>query len=124
MVWKIAYKKRFKMNIYLILDVVILILGLYVVYASFKMKSTGKIAGSFLAEEDQKKVKDQKGYIDYIENKSCAFGVFTVVRAVVSVLSELVLKIPYWRYIEMVLFVIAIIFFSHVLRNSREKFVK
>ena len=54
------------MNIYLILDVVILILGLYVVYASFKMKSTGKIAGSFLAEEDQKKVKDQKGYIDYI----------------------------------------------------------
>ena len=112
------------MNIYLILDVVILILGLYVVYASFKMKSTGKIAGSFLAEEDQKKVKDQKGYIDYIENKSCAFGVFSVVLAVVSVLSELVLKIPYWRYIEMVLFVIAIIFFSHVIRNSREKFVK
>ena len=76
------------MNIYLILDVVILILGLYVVYASFKMKSTGKIAGSFLAEEDQKKVKDQKGYIDYIENKSCAFGVFTVVLAVVSVLQR------------------------------------
>ena len=108
------------MNIYLILDVVILILGLYVVYASFKMKSTGKIAGSFLAEEDQKKVKDQKGYIDYIENKSCASrSVYRSscggIGAVRTCLKDSILEI--YRNGA---FVIAIIFF-HMFYEIQEK---
>ena len=112
------------MNYFIIIDAVTLILGIYIIFVSLRMKKSGNIESTFVADDEMKKIKDTAGYIAYIYPKSLVFGMFTVVLAVVSVLSELVLKIPYWRYIEMVLFVIAIIFFSHVLRNSREKFVK
>ena len=89
------------MNYFIIIDAVTLILGIYIIFVSLRMKKSGKIESTFVAEEEMKKIKDTAGYIAYIYP-----------------------KIPYWSYVEMIIFVAVIIWFSNMLRNAREKFVK
>ena len=56
--------------------------------------------------------------------KSLIFGGVIVAISIVAVISDFLKKIPYWSYIEMIVFVLIIIWFSNMLRNAREKFVK
>lgn len=112
------------MNYNIIIDAVTLILGIYIVFVSFRMKKSGKIESSFLADEEMKKVKDTAGYIDFMYPKSLIFGGVIVAISIVAVISDFLKKIPYWSYIEMIIFVLIIIWFSNMLRNAREKFVK
>ena len=79
------------MNYFIIIDAVTLILGIYIIFVSLRMKKSGKIESTFVAEDEMKKIKDTAGYI---------------------------------AYMEMIIFVAVIIWFSNMLRNAREKFVK
>ena len=112
------------MNYSIIIDAVTLILGIYIVCVSVRMKKRGKIESTFVADEDMKKIKDKAGYIEYMYPKSLIFGGVIVAISIVAVISDFLKKIPYWSYIEMIVFVLIIIWFSNMLRNAREKFVK
>ena len=46
------------------------------------------------------------------------------ISSIVAIVSDCLKKIPYWSYVEMIIFVAVIIWFSNMLRNAREKFVK
>ncbi len=112
------------MSYNIIIDAVTLILGIYIICVSFRMKKSGRIESSFLAEEEMKKVKDTAGYIEDMYPKSLIFGGVITAISIVAVISDFLKKIPYWSYIEMIIFVLIIIWFSNMLRNAREKFVK
>ncbi len=112
------------MSYNIIIDAITLILGIYIIFVSFRMKKTGKIESSFLAEDELKKVKDTKGYIAQMYPKSLTFGGVITVISIIAIVSDFLKKIPYWSYIEMIIFVLIIIWFSNMLRNAREKFVK
>ena len=49
-----------------ILDIVIIGLGIYLICSTISMRSSNKISKMFLAPEELKKVKDAKGFIDYV----------------------------------------------------------
>lgn len=55
---------------------------------------------------------------------SLVFGIVIFVISIVAIVSDCLKKIPYWSYVEMIIFVAVIIWFSNMLRNAREKFVK
>ena len=63
-------------------------------------------------------------YIAYIYPKSLVFGIVIFVISIVAIVSDCLKKIPYWSYVEMIIFVAVIIWFSNMLRTAREKFVK
>ena len=71
-----------------------------------------------------KKIKDTAGYIAYIYPKSLVFGICDFCYQYSCDSFGLPQKIPYWSYVEMIIFVAVIIWFSNMLRNAREKFVK
>ena len=112
------------MNYFIIIDAVTLILGIYIIFVSLRMKKSGKIESTFVAEDEMKKIKDTAGYISYIYPKSLVFGIVILVISIVAIVSDCLKNIPYWSYVEMSIFVAVIIWFSNMLRNAREKFVK
>ena len=112
------------MNYFIIIDAVTLILGIYIIFVSLRMKKSDKIESTFVAEDEMKKIKDTAGYIAYIYPKSLAFGIVIFVISIVAIVSDCFKKIPCWSYVEMIIFVAVIIWFSNMLRNAREKFVK
>ena len=112
------------MNYFIIIDAVTLILGIYIIFVSLRMKKSGQIEITFVAEDEMKKIKDTAGYIAYIYPKSLVFGIVIFVISIVAIVSDCLKKIPYWSYVEMIIFVAVIIWFSNMLRNAREKFVK
>ena len=112
------------MNYFIIIDAVTLILGIYIIFVSLRMKKSGKIESTFVAEDEMKKIKDTAGYISYIYPKSLVFGIVIFVISIVAIVSDCLKKIPYCSYVEMIIFVAVIIWFSNMLRNAREKFVK
>ena len=63
------------MNYFIIIDAVTLILGIYIIFVSLRMKKSGKIESTFVAEDEMKKIKDTAGYIAYIYPKSLVFGI-------------------------------------------------
>ena len=71
-----------------------------------------------------KKINDTVGYISHIYPKSLVFGIVIFVISIVAIVSDCLKKIPYWSYVVMIIFVALIIWFSNMLRNSREKFFK
>ena len=58
------------MNYFIIIDAVTLILGIYIIFVSLRMKKSSKIESTFVAEDEMKKIKDTAGYIAYIYPKS------------------------------------------------------
>ena len=48
------------MNYFIIIDAVTLILGIYIIFVSLRMKKSGKIESTFVAEDEMKKIKDTR----------------------------------------------------------------
>ena len=57
------------MNYFIIIDAVTLILEFNIIFVSLRMKKSGKIESTFVAEDEMKKIKDTAGYIAYIYPK-------------------------------------------------------
>ena len=91
------------MNYFIIIDAITLILGIYIIFVSLRMKKSGKIESTFVAEDEMKKIKDTAGYIAYIYPKSLVFGIVIFVISIVAIVSDCLKKIPYWSYVEMII---------------------
>ena len=76
------------MNYFIIIDAVTLILGIYIIFVSLRMKKSGKIESTFVAEDEMKKIKDTAGYIAYIYPKSLVFGIVIFVISIVAIVSS------------------------------------
>lgn len=76
------------MNYFIIIDAVTLILGIYIIFVSLRMKKSGKIESTFVAEDEMKKIKDTAGYIAYIYPKSLVFGIVIFVISIVAIVSD------------------------------------
>mgnify|MGYP001102152436 CR=1 FL=1 len=54
------------MNYFIIIDAVTLILGIYIIFVSLRMKKSGKIESTFVAEDEMKKIKDTAVYLSKV----------------------------------------------------------
>lgn len=107
-----------------ILDIVIIGLGIYLICSTINMRSSNKISKMFLAPEELKKIKDTKGFIDYVSPICFIFGAVTIILGILGLVSGMVYEIKYYNWIEMIVFVVVLIIFSNRFRSAREKYVK
>ena len=69
-----------------------LILGIYIIFVSLRMKKSGNIESTFVADDEMKKIKDTAGYIAYIYPKSLVFGIVILVISIVAIVSDCLKK--------------------------------
>ena len=112
------------MKTILLMDIVIAAFGLYLVFVALGMKRNGKINTLVIVEHEQKKCRDTKAYIAGVVPYMDFFGIVALVVGVIGILGDLkVLSLArVWSFIELALFLGALVIFTHGLRNQKEKY--
>ena len=101
------------MDVMLVFNVVVALFGAYMIWSALQMKKSGKINSMVLAQEELKKVKDTKGFIEFLYWREMLFGALVLIVGVLGVLSIL----------EVIIFLAAFIWFQNSLAKAREKFL-
>ena len=111
------------MDFMLIFDVVIAGLGLYLIYASLKMKNTGELNTVVVNREDAARCKDRKGFIEAIAMKAVFFGVVSLLFGILAVINDFYAVLgKYFNAVGAVVFIGSWFWFSGELRKARERF--
>jgi hypothetical protein len=106
-----------------VLDAVIAMMGVYLIFAGWKMKKTNEISVLLIAEEERKKCKNKERFIQDIYWKEMTFGVVMTIVAVLGFINEFVTKLGKFNYIELAVFLLVFIWFQHELVAARGKYL-
>lgn len=112
------------MPIDVILDVVIIVFGFYVIYLGVSMHKKQKISETIMVEQEIKKIKNKKGFIEFVYPRFVFFGASVSIISTVSLVSDTLIKIPYWTAIQLGLFLIVLLFFSQQFKEAKNRFSK
>ena len=111
------------MDVMLVFNVVVALFGAYMIWSALQMKKSGKINSMVLAQEELKKVKDTKGFIEFLYWREMLFGALVLIVGVLGVLNETVMPIGKASILEVIIFLAAFIWFQNSLAKAREKFL-
>ena len=76
-----------------------------------------------LAQEELKKVKDTKGFIEFLYWREMLFGALVLIVGFLGVLNETVMPIGKASILEVIIFLAAFIWLQNSLAKAREKFL-
>ena len=110
------------MDVMLVFDAVVALFGAYMIGSALHMKKSGRINSMVLAQEELKKVKDTKGFIEFLYWREMLFGALVLIVGVLGVLNETVMPIGKASILEVIIFLAAFIWFQNSLAKAREKF--
>ena len=111
------------MDVMLVFNVVVALFGAYMIWSALQMKKSGKINSMVLAQEELKKVKDTKGFIEFLYWREMLFGALVLIVGVLGVLNETVMPIGKASILEVIIFLAAFIWNQKSLAKAREKFL-
>ncbi len=111
-----------KTDIMSIFDIILLVYGIYTIYASFAMKKTGVPSKWLVPEQEMGRCKDSKGFIDAIYKKTILFGVLVVVYGVVSTINHFFLSIWALEIGCIVFFLFIVIFYMVAFSRTKKEF--
>ena len=103
------------MDVMLVFDAVVALFGAYMIGSALHMKKSGRINSMVLAQEELKKVKDTKGFIEFLYWREMLFGALVLIVGFLGVLKASIL--------EVIIFLAAFIWFQNSLAKAREKFL-
>ena len=110
------------MDVMLVFDAVVALFGAYMIGSALHMKKSG-INSMVLAQEELKKVKDTKGFIEFLYWREMLFGALVLIVGFLGVLNETVMPIGKASILEVIIFLAAFIWFQNSLAKAREKFL-
>ena len=106
----------------LVFDAVVALFGAYMIGSALHMKKSGRINSMVLAQEELKKVKDTKGFIDFLYWREMLFGALVLIVGVLGVLNETVMPIGKASILEVIIFLAAFICFRIHWRKRERSF--
>ncbi len=92
------------MDVMLVFNVVVALFGAYMIWSALQMKKSGRINSMVLAQEELKKVKDTKGFIEFLYWREMLFGALVLIVGVLGVLNETVMPIGKASILEVIIF--------------------
>lgn len=110
------------MNAMVIFDVVITLFGFYMILSSFQMKKTGVISSTVVSKQEIMNCKNPTEFIAFMFWKEAVFGAVIMVVGALSLIDELVVSLGPVNFAEMIIFLVAFIWFTRELRKAREQF--
>ncbi len=111
------------MDVMIIIDAVIILLGVYMIYVSLHMKKVGEISSLLIAKEEMTRCKDKKGFIDDMSPKLILFASIISVVGVIGIAIDL---LDYTggilNYAILIVFLIAFVIYTRQMRSARSKY--
>lgn len=112
-----------KIDVMTIFNAIIVIFGLYMVIAALKMKKSGEISSTVIAQEEIASCRDKNGFIDFMYWREAAFGGIVFLMGVLGLVNDLVISLGKFSLVQMVLFLGAFFWFQHELGKARRTFL-
>lgn len=110
-------------TVMILFDVLITILGLYIVFNALRMKTKDIIPSILLTPKELKYCRDQYGFIDYMFPFTLVFGFVCIAFGVVNILGDLVFSFsPLVTGISIVVLLVVWFLFSQFLRKAKTRF--
>lgn len=106
-------------------DIVIAILGCYIVVRSILMKKKKEIPTIFVVAEEARGCKDVPGFIDYLFPKAMLFGIVCCIFGIIDFVIDYGIYTNTPKYVNVVLLVLFLIvwfYFSWSIKKGKEKF--
>lgn len=113
------------MNTVNIFDVLIVVSGLYMIYAAIVMKTQGKITGGIIVSKDVdvNQIRDKEGLIAYMFGKVLLIGIITCIVGVTGILLIKFNGPVYVSVISLSIFLIVLIWFAILSKKARKMFI-
>lgn len=115
---------RFSVEVMVVFDVVILAVGLYLIYAVWRMKKTGEISELVVTRDEIKKCRDKDGFIRDICKKMAWLGILATAFGMISLLNDAWKAVgnAYVQTAVRLLFIGGCLWLSSQIRKGRERF--
>ena len=110
------------LNTMLIIDLVIIMAGIYLLYLSLKMHRTHKVESFIVAEETLKNCKDENAFAHFLAVRQTYFSIIMILCGVFMALHETVFPLGYGYYVVTGVLVVALIVFYNELSDGRNKY--
>ena len=112
------------MNVMIIFGGALILVGIYLILQTVKMKNTNEIAGNIvLSEEEVMKCKDKKGFISYIYAREVITGVAVIMIGIALIVKELGLITTIIADGVIIAALIIILLFFNSLKEARNRFL-
>ncbi len=109
-------------NTMLLIDIVIVVFGLYLFFLALKMKKQKKVEKFIIAEELLKNCKAEEELAGILSLHSLILSVTMIICGGVMIIHESVFNIGYWYYLVVGILAVAFLFFYMKLTNARIKY--
>ena len=110
-------------NTVLLFNIVMVVLGAYLLYATRKMKTSGVIPTLFMAPEELRKLKDKQGFIAMVYRPQMVLAVVFILLGLLDVFFEYVVPFAYYGYVELVVFLVTFAWYGKAFHDAREKYI-
>lgn len=111
------------MDMRLVMDAVIVLVGIYMAVISARMLKSGKVNEILLSEEERRRCRKPEAFVRYLAPRMLVFAVIAMLTGALGLLTAAVAGEGFWTYLFPVVFLLAFFVFSTQLRKAREDFV-
>lgn len=115
-------KTEHMMNTMLVMDILIAVVGVYLIYIACKMKKTKKIDRLVIAEEVLMRCRDEAAFAAYLSPKMLIFAIVLTITGILLALHETVFPLGAGFYVVTAVAVIAFLWFYKMLTDGRNKY--
>ena len=109
-------------NVMFLIDVVIVVVGIYFLYLSFKMKKTEKVESFIIAEEILKNCKDHKAFAEFLSVRQMIFSIIMIIAGTLMAIHEVVISFGYAYDVILGVLVISFMVYYKQLTDGRIKY--
>lgn len=109
-------------NTMLVMDIIIAILGMYLMFTANKMKKTKKIDRFIVAEETMRLCKDEASFTEYLSKRMLIFAAVLTISGLVMAIHETFFDLGYGFYVVVTITVVGFLWFYKSLTDGRDKF--
>ncbi len=113
------------MDYMVIFDIVILALGVYELYATWKMRREQKISTLYVAPQEIEKCLNPEAFIAFLSKRAMIFGLITAAFGIEGLVDDLLYDLGTWvKVVALVIFIGTWGWFSFELRKGKNKYFK
>ncbi len=112
-----------KFDFMIIFDVVVTLLGIYLMFIGFRMKKDAKIPPSFVAKEEMVTCRDEAGFANFLFPRTILFALTSLAFGIEGMVNDLIIAInPYVNVAMIIVFLLGWSWFSIGLRKGRGEY--
>lgn len=113
-----------QMDFILVFDVIILLLGIYIIFSGIKMNMEKTVPTLFLSRDEVSRCRDTEGMVKFLFPRTLIFGGISALFGVQGLYNDVTGAMSDWvNLVMMLIFLAAWVWFSMALRKGKETYL-